>query len=327
MKADRLIDLVALLRRHERISAAQLAQRLGVSRRTVLRDLEALSRSGVPVYAERGRHGGFAILPGYRPETAGLTGPEAQALFLPGGEPAAEALGRGADYRAARRKLEAVLSSDVARAVGDMSSWLLVAPEGWGRTTAAPAAVASLAAAAARHEVIDLGYRAVGERARNRRVQPLGVVLAGRTWYLVATRSDTGEQRTYRVDRVSAVVPTGLAFEPSITLAKAWARARTDLRERGGVEVRLRTGEEALPVVRYLVSIAGRVTRTRKLEEHGFEVVGAVPRLPVAAALFAGLGERAEVLGPPELIEAILAVSRDNLARYGSGASRASHHR
>jgi predicted DNA-binding transcriptional regulator YafY len=320
MRAARLIDLVALLRRHERLTAGQLAQRLEVSRRTVLRDLQELSLSGVPVFAERGRRGGFSILPGYRPETAGLTGAEAEALFLPGGEQAADALGRGPDYRAARRKLEAVLSSDVARAVGDVSSWLLVAPEGWGRTVPTSGAVAPLAAAAARREVIDLRYRAVGEGARTRRVRPLGLVLAGRTWYLLACRDDSGEQRSYRVDRVTQVVPTGRQFEPPTTLAKAWARARQGLQESGGVELRVRTREEALPVVRYLVSLAGRVTGTRRVDDGTFEVGGLVPRIQVAAALLAGLGERGEVLGPPELLEAIVALSRTNLERYdGAG--------
>lgn len=321
MRAERLTDLVALLRRHDRLSAAELADRLGVSRRTVLRDLQALSLSGVPVYAERGRHGGFAILPGYRPETAGLTAPEAQALFLPGGQQAADALGRGADYRAARRKLEAVLSTESARAVGDVSEWLLVAPEGWGRAVPAPGAVAPLAAAAARHHVIDLRYRAVGEPTRVRRVLPHGLVLAGRTWYLVARREESGEQRTYRVDRVSGVRPTGQVFEPTMSLAQAWARARQDLRDREGTEVRLRTGEPDLAVVRYVVSIAGRVSRTRRRGDGRVEVLGVVPRLPVAAALFAGLGERAEVLGPPELLAAIVTISRDNLARYAPDAT------
>ena len=309
MRADRLIDLIALLRRHERTTAAQLAEHLGVSRRTVLRDLDALSASGVPVFAEHGRGGGFSILPGYRPETAGLT--------AAGGEAAATALGRGAEFRSARRKLEAVLPDDAARGVGDVAGWLLVVPEGWGRPVDPPPAVPDLAAAAARHEVVDIAYRAVGQRRRTRRVRPIGLVLAGRTWYLLAQRDDSGEQRSYRVDRVGAVTPTGRRADPGIALADAWRRARESFRERDGITVRLRVGEPFLPVVTYLASTSGRVTGTRDLGDAHHEVEVVVEHLRIATTLFAGLGDRAEILGPPELREAVAAVSRRNLERYG----------
>lgn len=318
MRADRLLELLALLRRHERISARDLADRLGVSRRTVLRDLDALSASGVPVYAEHGRNGGFSMLPGYRPEAAGLTDGEAAALFLPGGEPAAEAVGRGAEFRSARRKLETVLSDDAARGVGALNQWLLVAPEGWGQPAATPDLVPELAAAASRRRVIQIDYRARGERARIRRVRPIGLVLGGRTWYLVAAKDDTGEQRTYRVDRVRSVTETGREFDhPRTTVRDAWERARAEMREQKAYRVVLRAPRDTAPIVAYVISTVGRVVETSDLSDGRQELVAFCDRLEAAAGMLAGLGERAEIVSPPELIKAILEVSRHNLAHYG----------
>ena len=65
MRADRLLSLVLLLRHRGRMTATHLARELEVSSRTVMRDVEALSAAGIPVYAERGRDGGFALLPGF----------------------------------------------------------------------------------------------------------------------------------------------------------------------------------------------------------------------------------------------------------------------
>jgi predicted DNA-binding transcriptional regulator YafY len=68
MRAGRLLTLVLLLQRHGRLTAAELADRLEVTERTVMRDIEALSSAGVPVYATRGPGGGFELLEGYTPE-------------------------------------------------------------------------------------------------------------------------------------------------------------------------------------------------------------------------------------------------------------------
>src|SRR6202022_4884111 len=104
MRSDRLLSILLLLQAHTRLTAGQLASRLEVSERTILRDLDALSAAGVPVYAERGRHGGIALLPGYRTDVSGLTAPEARALFVFAGRGTLADLGLEGDLRSGRAK-------------------------------------------------------------------------------------------------------------------------------------------------------------------------------------------------------------------------------
>jgi predicted DNA-binding transcriptional regulator YafY len=83
VKSDRLLSILLLLQTRGLVPASELAERLDVSVRTIYRDIEALSASGVRVCAERGRHGGIALLPGFRTDATGPTVDEARALFVP----------------------------------------------------------------------------------------------------------------------------------------------------------------------------------------------------------------------------------------------------
>src|SRR5689334_8528986 len=107
MRADRLLSLLLLLQGKVRLKAEQLAARLEVSPRTILRDVEALSSAGVPVYAERGPNGGIALLDDIRTPPSGLSRDEAVALAAAGVPRVMAAMGLGAALRTGRVKLTA----------------------------------------------------------------------------------------------------------------------------------------------------------------------------------------------------------------------------
>jgi predicted DNA-binding transcriptional regulator YafY len=208
MRADRLVSLVLLLRQHGRLSATALARELEVSPRTVLRDIEALSAAGVPVYAERGRHGGFALLPGFRTELTGLSHDEALALLVAGSRRGAQAFGLGAALASAMRKVVDALPENQRATAAGAAQRLLVEPETdllSRRLTAEEVpdtVVTEIRRAVFAGHRLRIRYAAVDRAPTWRTVDPIGLVTVRGQGYLLATRS--GADRTYRLSRVLA---------------------------------------------------------------------------------------------------------------------------
>lgn len=208
MRADRLVSLVLLLRRHGRLTADTLARELQVSTRTVLRDIEALSAAGVPVYAERGRHGGFSLLPGFRTELTGLNHDEALALLAAGSGRGEQAFGLGSALASALRKVVDALPESHRATASDAARRFLVEPETdllsrRAVTDDIPGTtmIEVRRAVLAGHK-LRIHYAATGRPPRWRTVDPIGLVTVRDRVYLLATRS--GADRTYRLSRVLA---------------------------------------------------------------------------------------------------------------------------
>ncbi|MGN2636914.1 helix-turn-helix transcriptional regulator [Nocardia takedensis] len=245
MRADRLVSLVLLLRQRGRLTADALARELEVSTRTVLRDIEALSAAGVPVYAERGRHGGFTLLPGFRTELTGLHRDEALALLVAGSRRGVEVFGLGSALASAMLKVVDALPESYRATAGEAARRLLVEPDTdlLERRSTAEEETPDPVAAEVRRAVLTghrlrLRYAAIEQEPRWRTVDPIGLVtVRGRT-YLLATES--GADRTYRLSRISAAeVLAEPADRPDhVDLDHAW-------RERGA---RFRTGGDQVTV-------------------------------------------------------------------------------
>ncbi|GAA3383546.1 helix-turn-helix transcriptional regulator [Cryptosporangium minutisporangium] len=255
MRADRLVSLVLLLRQRGRLSAATLAHELEVSTRTVLRDIEALSAAGVPVYAERGRHGGFALLPGFQTELTGLSHDEALALLIAGSRRGAQAFGLGSALASAMLKVVDALPESYRNTAAGAAQRLLIDPETdlLSRrlvTEEVPdTVVAEVRRAVFAGHKLRIHYAAKGKAPQWRTVDPIGLVTVRDQGYLLATRS--GADRTYRLSRIVAAEETAEPAErpDRVDLDRTWQERST----------RFRTGGDQ-------VTVLARVNPTRREE-------------------------------------------------------------
>ncbi|WP_328612441.1 WYL domain-containing protein [Amycolatopsis sp. NBC_00355] len=305
MRASRLVSLLLLLQNRGRMSASRLAAELGVTARTVYRDVEALAAAGVPIYAEPGPRGGYQLMDGYRTRLTGLTADEAESLFLTGlPQPAAE-LGLGAQVAAAELKLTAALPTPYRDASTRIRQRFHLDAPGWYREADPVPQLLAAAEALWRDQVVEVRYRRWSPRPGvvTRRLHPLGLVLKAGVWYLVASG------RTYRVTNIVDLTPLGETFTrpAGFDLAEFW-REHVERYERADLDetavVRLSSaGIAALP------EILG--PKAARLVSHTLEPADAegwqratVPleSVPHAAAGLLRLGADAQVLEPPELV-------------------------
>ena len=231
MKADRLLSVLLLLQARGRVSERELAEQLEVSQRTIHRDLEALSAARVPVVALRGAQGGWQLEKGWRTHVPGLDEAELRALLM--AQP--RALGHPRLVQAAEsalNKLMAAMPGPLRAQAATMRERLLVDPTGWREVGEDLSMLAVVQDAVARERKLTFDYtRADGQKAP-RTVDPLGLVVKGMTWYLVA-RSANG-LRTYRVSRMESVAILAVGFErPSrFDLAAFWKKSTTELQQK-----------------------------------------------------------------------------------------------
>jgi predicted DNA-binding transcriptional regulator YafY len=226
MRAGRLLSVLMLLQARGRLTAQAMADEMEVSTRTILRDLDHLSASGVPVWADRGRNGGFQLKEGWSTRLTGLTEPEAQALFLSGLPGPAAELGLGGAVASARLKVLAALPADWRSDAQRVSSRLHVDPMDWFRASVRTEHLAAVADAVWHTRRIGMRYES-WSGVRDREVDPLGLVLKAGVWYMVARPGRKDEPRVYRLSNIHALAPLKQTFEypQDFDLAAHWSVA------------------------------------------------------------------------------------------------------
>ncbi|TVZ99458.1 transcriptional regulator [Streptomyces sp. BK340] len=325
MRAARLIKMVLLLQSRPSMTAAELARELEVSERTVTRDAQALSEAGVPVYADRGRAGGYRLIGGYRTRLTGLARSEAEALFLSGVPGALREMGLDDVASAARLKVSAALLPSLRDAPDSAAQRFHLDAPAWFREPATPALLPVVAEAVWDDRRIGAVYRR-GETVVERDLEPYGLVLKAGVWYLCARVGDGGAFRTYRIDRFDAVEVRDEHFDrdPEFGLPRYWAEqaerfARSILRAE--VVVRLSPdGVRRLPYAVDPLSAREALAGAGGPDAEGWVTVTVpVESEEVAHTQLTALGPEAEVLAPGSLRDRFAADAARLAARYGRG--------
>ncbi|MER6689182.1 helix-turn-helix transcriptional regulator [Streptomyces minutiscleroticus] len=307
MRAARLIKMVLLLQSRPSMTAAELARELEVSERTIARDAQALSEAGVPVYADRGRTGGYRLIGGYRTRLTGLARGEAEALFLSGVPGALREMGLEDAASAARLKVSAALLPSLRDASRTAAQRFHLDAPAWFAEPRTPEWLPAVADAVWDDRRVVARYRR-READVKRELEPYGLVLKAGVWYLCARVPEAGAYRVYRIDRFTSVEPGADRYDrdeefdlPAFWAERAEQFARSLLRAKAVVRLS-EQGARLLPHVadpaaaREALEAAGppdaggRLTVTLPVESH-----------EVAYAQLLALGPEAEVLEPPAL--------------------------
>jgi predicted DNA-binding transcriptional regulator YafY len=317
MRADRLLSIVLLLQVHRRLTARALAEKLEVSERTILRDMEALGTAGIPVVAERGAGGGWSLMEGYRTDLTGLSEAEIQALFLTGPARVLADLRMDKAAEAGLLKLLAALPAVFRRGADSARQRIHVDVTGWGTSEETVPLLQTLQEAVWQERRLELSYQRGDGSQVERLADPLGLVAKGSVWYLVAAVD--GEVRSYRVSRVRGARITD---EPCVRpegfdLAVWWARSASAFKESlPRYLATVRVHPDVLPRLRY----AGRFARIGKVEPpdpDGWSRVEVRFQMEEEAAEYVlSFGPRIEALDPPALRERVVRMAEEVVGFY-----------
>ena len=318
MRADRLLSIILLLQTRGKMTAKALADELEVSRRTILRDITALSSSGVPVYSEGGHGGGIALVEEYRTTLTGLNKFEVQSLFVADNSDALRDVGLGDAGERLLLKLLAALPNTHHSTADHIRQRLMIDPTWWWHDDSISPFWDVIQKAVYEDRLIEVEYENYDGKITKRLLAPYSLVCKSSVWYLLAERDK--ELRTYRVTRIHSVRLLDQSFSrrPDFDLPTYW-RAHAQSLENLPYEYScvLRIRPEWISFIKWLMP--GRwklINGANDKEWMTISLTMGSERL--AEMLVFGLAGSVEVVEPTELKDAVAAKARDVLMHLAS---------
>jgi predicted DNA-binding transcriptional regulator YafY len=319
MQASRLLSILMLLQSRGRMSAQALADEVEASVRTIYRDIDQLSASGVPVVVERGASGGFHLLDGWRTRLTGLTAVEAQALFMAGLPGPASQLGLGGARASAELKVLAALPAEWQADARRVGSRFHLDPIGWYQNASRVEHLPAVAEAVWGERRIAIRYESWKDVV-DRVVDPLGLVLKAGEWYLVANAGK--EPRIYRMAKILTLTVREERFTRprKFDLSKFWTASmeRFEASRHHGTAT-LRVSPSGLKRLRGMSAAnaeAADRTAGKPARDGWVNVTIPIESVEHAAGEIVRLGAEAEVIEPAELRARIAETAREMALLY-----------
>jgi predicted DNA-binding transcriptional regulator YafY len=309
MRADRLISIMLLLQTRGKLTAETLANELEVSRRTIQRDITDMSAAGIPIYADSGHGGGFALDEGYRVSLTGLKEAEVRALFLSSSARLLEDLGMGEAADNAHLKLSAALPGPSKQVVDHVRQRFHIDPVWWYGPRSLPC-LAVLKSAVEEDRRVQVLYEHRDGEVVERVLEPYGLVAKSSIWYLVALRE--GSLRVYRVSRFLQATMLDDRFNrnAAFDLATYWEDHAREFRTRlVPFTFTLRVRNDLLNFVKWHLPGTYQVLTSSETDDW-FTARFETESMASARMFVLGLGAGAVVLEPGELDAAVLEQAR-----------------
>lgn len=324
MRADRLLSLLLILQERKMVKARELAERLNVSERTIYRDMDVLSGAGVPVYAEPGPSGGFALLEDYRTNLTGLNEAEVQALAIFNVPETLTDIGLSRSLETGLLKLAAAVPPLHQLAAERIQQRLYIDTSPWFHRREAVPHLERLREAVWQDRHVSFRYSKPNGTQKEVPARPYALAAKDGLWYLVAETDDG--MRVYRVSRITDLAISGTSFQrrPAFELAsfwEDWCRSFEKSRPRYPVIVRLAPGAiDLLPdfmqeYMRHMMADADPEPNGWRRVTLDFE------REHLALTQAMSLGRMMEVLEPVELRQRVAAVAAELTALYARSNS------
>lgn len=313
MRADRLLSIILLLQIRGKMTAKMLAEELEVSRRTILRDINVLSFSGVPIYTEGGHGGGIGLVEEYRTTLTGLNKFEVQSLFIANNQNALRDVGLGDAGERLLLKLLAALPNTQHSTAEHIRQRLMIDPTWWWHETSISPFWEDIQKAVYEDRLIEVAYETFDGKLTQRLLAPYSLVCKSSVWYLLAERDK--ELRTYRVTRIHSVRLLDRSFSrrPDFDLPTYWRTHAQNIENLPSeYNCVLRIHPERISFIKWLMP--GRWKLIKETNDKEWKTISLkMDSELMAKMLVFGLAGFVEVVEPDELKKAVVTQAREIL--------------